>query len=84
MFDPNAQLEALPDYWQERIRRYKAENYSLRKRLNKANEIELSPRWHKRLSELRKENAKYRTERNQARAALVALRAEVEAGRTSE
>lgn len=83
MIDQNAQLEELPEYWQERIHRYRAENYSLRMRLNKVEHLELSPRWQKALADLRKENGKYRTERKALQVELDAARAEIEALRNA-
>lgn len=76
MIDQSAQLHELPDYWQEKIRQHRVEAQRLRDRLATADRIELSPRWQKTLSALRKENGRYRSERNEARAELAALRAE--------
>lgn len=83
MIDQDAHLHELPEYWQEKIRQYRAENRLLRSRVNKSADIELSARWQKTVADLRRENAKFRTERNQARAELAALRAELGAGRSA-
>jgi hypothetical protein len=79
VINQNAQLHELPDFWREKIRQYRIENKKLRERVNSADGIELSPRWQKTLADLRRENGKYRTERNEARAELAQLRAEMEA-----
>jgi hypothetical protein len=79
MIDQDAQLQDLPDYWQEQIRKLRVENKRLRERVNNAADLELSPRWQKTLADLRKENGKYRTERKELRAELADVRAEMEA-----
>jgi hypothetical protein len=72
----------LPKFWQEKIRSLKAENESLRNRLNSgwtAEFKDLPPNWHKTVLQLRKDVARYRTERNQLRDELAAVRAELKA-----
>lgn len=81
MIDQDAQLHDLPYYWQEKLRQYRVENKRLRERVNNSDHIELSPRWQKTLTDLRKENGKYRTERKALQAELASLRADQEAGR---
>ncbi len=76
MINQDTQLHDLPDYWQERIRRYRVENKRLRGLVSNADRLELPPKWQKNITDLRRENAKFRTERNDARAELAALRAQ--------
>jgi hypothetical protein len=80
----NAQLHELPDYWQEKIRRYRIENHSLRTRLRATERLEdqgLPPSWAKKLRKIRDENVQLRQERNAVREELAALRAELESGK---
>lgn len=84
MIDENAQLQDLPQFWQEKIRQYRSENYSLRTRLRATESLSdqgLPPSWAKKLRKIRDENVQLRKERNAAREELAALRAELEAGR---
>lgn len=78
MIDRNAQLHELPDYWQDRVRRLRSENHSLRGRLRDTQKLEsqdLPASWERKLRKLRDENVQLRRERNAARAELEALRA---------
>ncbi|MGZ4542524.1 MAG: hypothetical protein ACXVXI_05245 [Mycobacteriaceae bacterium] len=62
----------------------RVENRQLRSRLRNSDQLsaqELPAKWHKKLADLRKENAKFRTQRNQLREELAAARAELEARR---
>lgn len=80
MIDQTAQLHELPDYWQEKIRQYRSENHSLRKRLRATESLSdqaLPPSWAKKLRKLRDENVQIRKERNEARSALLTLDAAV-------
>ncbi|GAB7068867.1 hypothetical protein H7J06_05450 [Mycobacterium hodleri] len=55
------------------------ENRQLKARIRAADRLsalELPAKWQKKFAEIRRQNAKYRTERNEARADLAALRAE--------
>jgi hypothetical protein len=70
MIDQDAQLQDLPDYWQGQISKLRAENKMLRGRVNHAPDIELSPKWMKTLTDLRKENARNRIAKNEALAEL--------------
>ncbi|WP_126316686.1 hypothetical protein [Mycolicibacterium aurum] len=83
MTDQHMTIYELPEFWQEKIRGLKSENRSLRMRLGKFKGCheELPPSWAKRLDTLRRENGKYRAQRNEARAEVEALRAELEARR---
>ena len=57
----------------------RVENRKLKARLRDAERLspqELPLTWQKEFAELRRQNGKYRTERNEARAELAALRAE--------
>lgn len=77
MIDQSAQLEDLPEYWQDRFRRLRSENNELRKRLSARPLLEaqgLPASWEKKVRKLREQNAKLRVERNAARAELEALR----------
>ena len=81
MSDERLTIYELPEFWQERIRGLRAENRSLRGRLNKFKgcDTNLPPSWAKRLEDLRREKGKYRTQRNEARDEVEALRSELEA-----
>lgn len=71
-FDP-ARAERL-------ITSLRVENRQLKSRLRgvaRLSEQELPTQWHKTITDLRRENAKFRVERNLARAELAALRAEL-------
>lgn len=78
-FDP-ARAERLID-------NLRIENRRLKDRLlasERLSEQELPERWHKKFAEIRRQNAKYRTERNEARAELATVSAELEALRGVE
>ncbi|WP_197415815.1 hypothetical protein [Mycobacterium sp. IS-1742] len=66
----------LPEFWQEKIRQYRRENHSLRKRLRTTEQLsadqELPASWAKRLRKLRDENVQLRRERNALRDELAA------------
>ena len=66
MIPQDAQLSELPDYWQNEIRKLRAENRGLRARLKQAPaeciEFDQLPlHWQKTVVRLRKECARYRT-----------------------
>lgn len=64
------------------IRNLRIENRQLKSRLRAVDRLsaqQLPARWHKELADIRKENAKFRTERNQLREELATARAELEA-----
>lgn len=78
MIDQYAQLHGLPDYWQDRVRRLRSENHSLRGRLRDTQRLEshdLPASWERKLRKLRDENVQLRRERNAFRDELAALRA---------
>jgi hypothetical protein len=71
------------DFDQDRAERLianlRTENQYLKRKLHderQAAGMGLPPSWQKRFADLRKQNAKYRIERNEARAELAALRTE--------
>lgn len=72
-------ITELPEFWQEKLRQNRVENQRLRQQVKEAEGAELSPGWQKTLTKVRKENAKYRSERNAAVVELAAVRAELEA-----
>lgn len=85
MIDQTSQLNELPIYWQEQIRKLRSENFELRSRLRAGGIAplpemdELPRRWQTKIAKLRTENGKYRTDRKALQAELAAVRAELEA-----
>jgi hypothetical protein len=83
MIPQNAQFNELPKYWQGQILKLRTENRELRARLNHcpipdSAEIEDLPvSWQSRIKETRFESAKHRHQRNEARAELAALKAQL-------
>uniref|UniRef100_A0AB39U265 Uncharacterized protein n=3 Tax=unclassified Caudoviricetes TaxID=2788787 RepID=A0AB39U265_9CAUD len=71
------------DRAQRLILNLKVENRRLKARLRdeigRLTDQELPPSWHKRFAQLRVENARYRIERNEARAEVARLRDELAA-----
>lgn len=73
-----------PERAQRLIVSLRVENRQLKARLRGTDRLTdqgLPASWHKKFADLRRENGKFRTERNQARAELAALRAELGAGK---
>ncbi|MCV7230864.1 hypothetical protein [Mycolicibacterium komossense] len=75
-FDPANGAQRMASLW--------AENRVLKSRLRDIDRLssqELPSSWHRTLTKLRRENGRFRIERNEARFELEALRAEISAGK---
>ncbi len=79
MTETRVPIHDLPRYWRDKIRSYRRENARLHAELHRMADPYLEglpPAWVKRVDKLRNDCARYRVERNEARAELEALRTE--------